>query len=123
MKICTRCKKKQELSCYSRKGYTSKGNIRYRGECRNCVKDYHKNYYNLNRESEIKRVSEYKKTERGAELNRLYYVRKTKRDVDSLSDNYIKHLIRKGSGLKSNDIPSNIIETKRIIIKLKREIK
>ncbi len=46
-----------------------------------------------------------------------------KNNIDNISDEYVKGLLTKGTNLKAKDIPDELSNTYRELIKLKREIK
>jgi len=49
--------------------------------------------------------------------------RKQQKQRNNVTDVYVKCLIKASTGLKRDEIPKEMIETKRLILKLKRELK
>jgi len=112
-------------------------------EYRNKRKEYDIKYRKSGRRKELYHTTDVgekarKRTKLWHENNKEYsneYNRKYKKDnpeifkklykkhSDELIDSKIVHLIKRSSGLEKKDIPKELIETRRLIIKLKRELK
>ena len=122
-KICIKCKKSLDNSQYNRKGYYSNGDIKYRNDCKDCSKSNYKSYYYKNRKKVIAKNLQYKNTDKGRANQRRYRKNRYENDTNNLTDYYVKHIISNKSNLSHSDITNEMIETKRLIIKIKRELK
>ena len=107
MKTCIKCGiKKDETEFY-------KG----RNKCKECIKEYKKEYRQKNKE----RIKEYNKEYR--QKNKEYFKEYNKEYVEQCTDGYIRRLLAKDSTLNSLDIPQGLIESKRLLIQIERYIK
>lgn len=95
---------------------------------RDHVRAYNKSRMDINRSHMRKfyirhkaRVSEDKKNYRASHLDRCHYLRKEIRD--KLGDSYIKDKLTRGSSLRSEDIPQELVELKRQQMILTRTIR
>jgi hypothetical protein len=134
-KICTKCGLEKDIDCFKKK----------RNQCNKCRAEYLKLYYEINKEeldkynllryykdhenNKLKQL-EYRKNNKDKRLLYRKNYEKTQREVinkwarkyrKSLPDCYIKELLSK-NGVTDNVFPEEMIETKRLIIQLKREL-
>jgi hypothetical protein len=81
-------------------------------------KAYMAEYYLRNRERILAQKKRYyvRNRERIRASQRLWQ----KKNTDSLSDSYVRHRLRNGSSLLRQDFPSEIVEIKRLQLKLLR---
>lgn len=100
----------------------------------NRISGYTKDWYEKNKEKELARCKKWRlnNPEKLKEITKKTYIKNIvkrkyydKKRMAELPDNYVAIRIRNNQfqGLKLNDIPKGIIETKRLIIKLQRELK
>jgi hypothetical protein len=104
------------------------------------MKDLHRAHYEKNKDKLLRKTKQYREENKelvkewkrnDQERNReKYRPRKRERDkkankyaVKNLTDPYIKHLLSKNSEMKYTDIPEQLIELKRTLIKIKRLIR
>lgn len=112
VKYCPCCKKEVAISDF----YSGKRGLRY--SCKSCGKKNnagtYPKYADMTPERVVRRKANSKKSSGIA----------NKKARESLNDGYIKmQLLVQNPLLKREDIPQGMIETKRLIIKIKREIK
>lgn len=121
-----------------KKGKGKKGEQLYR--CRQCMKDLHDKFYEINKEIVLQKQKEYKKQypekialahaksakkyrdrdrERNNETKRIW----DRKQTEMLGDRYIKKLIAKRSNISETMITQSLIECKRAIILLKKGMK
>lgn len=82
------------------------------------VKD--ETYFQIKREKNNARVKAWYVANK--DRKKEYDIARTQQEKDSLSDGYIKSLLRQGTGLPGNSIPLPLIEAKRQQMKIKRLI-
>jgi len=147
-KKCSKCKEEKSLDCF---GLNKNGRYGVGNRCKDCNLIYFKEYYLKNKEYFNKRSREYylKNKENLRKKSREYnsknkekinkyfkeYRSKNKENCkkivkkykkkqrEQLEDGYIVQLITQNTGLTTADIPSELIEAKRLEIKIKRIIK
>lgn len=108
-KICTCCK----IEFPKTLEYFNKDGNWLRYICRNCSKIKHKLWSLNNKEYRKEYVINYKNIQKYHDNKR----------VIELSDSIIINRIRRHSNLEKKDINIEMIETKRLLLKLKRELK
>ena len=117
-KKCSLCKKTKPFSEYYR---SNRGDIDkaggYRYICKSCD----------NKESNARRKKDGYKTEKRRQKAGSKHAKKTKvnsqRHRDEMSSMYIRSLItKKSKGLKSKDIPDELVELHRAALKIKRKL-
>jgi hypothetical protein len=134
-KICSKCKTSKPLSEFHK---DRKKKCGHRSECRECniqgapgyARNYHlknkehrnalsREYYSKNREKKLKKNKNYR------ELNRESIRKKDNERTKSLDVNYIKRKIigHDCALLENRDIPEGLVEIKRLLIQLKRELR
>ena len=114
MKTCIKCGiKKDETEFY-------KG----RNQCKECIKEYRKEYYQKNKEHDKEyyqknkeRIKEYR------QKNKKCIKEYKKEYVEQCTDGYIRMILARHSTLNSSDIPQGLIESKRLLIQIERYIK
>ena len=107
MKTCIKCGiKKDETEFYKGRNKCKECFKEYRKEHYQKNKEYNKEYYQKNKERIKENIKEYKKEY-----------------VEQCTDGYIRRLLAKDSTLKPSDIPQGLIESKRLLIQIKRYIK
>ena len=117
-KKCGKCKEEKSLDCF----YLNKsGKYGVRSDCKLCRRIYAKEYYSKNKENLNKYRREYhiKNKENINKIGMIY----NKKQIEQLGDPYITRLITQRTDLTKADIPSELIEAKRLEIKIKRIIK
>lgn len=112
------------------------GNQRYK--CKICAKAIRDKNYQKNKEKTLKKQADWRKNnkEKITEIKKLSYHKnknndnqKTRRKkywahgVGSLTDTYVRGLMHRDSNLNMRDIPDELVELKRVILKIKRQIK
>lgn len=131
LKICGSCEKElPRTDEFFRRRSDYKSN--FRSDCRECYDEKsrkrHKKHYKDNVEKEKKRAKYFyyrnldytnKKQREYRNNNIEIFKERDKARIDNLSDSYIALLLKKSV----KDVPIEIIEQKRLIIKLKRELK
>ena len=92
------------------------------------LQEQRKEWYNKNKEyannwrhKNCEKANEYGKNWRLRNPEKVN--KKGKNRIEQLKDSYIRPILKKNSNLKTEDIPPDLIELKRIIIKTKRLIK
>jgi len=126
-KRCSKCKTAKDIVAFSKNKSKKSG---YHSICKNCVceyreqnkkriKEYDKFYYLKNKKRIIDRIKSYNK-QHGHMVRKSYVKNKEKyRDADF----YIIALLKKQISIGGQQISPQVIEAKRIVLKLKREIK
>lgn len=132
-----------------KQGKNAQGEIKWK--CKQCMKRLHKEHYELNkakvlayqrayREKNPERVRQIKydswfrngykylirenlRKKKYKELYAEKYRERDKRRVENLEDSYVKKVLMNRSNLKSEDIPDSLVEIKRALIILKRNVK
>ncbi len=130
-------------------GKFSSGNQRYR--CKKCMKEIHQKHYDLHKIKVLAKHNAYKKEnpERAKETKRKSYLKHKhkylekenarrarfkklnpekyhefeRKSVDELSDRYVKKTITKRTTLRNADIPNELVECVRAVMKLRRSLK
>jgi hypothetical protein len=114
---------------------TSKTNTRFR--CKQCQKEAHRAHYEKNKDKIKVAHAEYKERDREAFLQmkrdsakrmrqkngEKYRQKRRKNDrryVAQMTDRYIAKLVRRGTSLKKDDIPKEVIEMKRVLLQMIR---
>ena len=117
-KKCSKCKEEKSLDCF---GLNKNGRYGVGNRCKDCNLIYFKEYYLKNKEKINKYFKEYrsKNKENCKKIVKKY----KKKQREQLEDGYIVQLITQNTGLTTADIPSELIEAKRLEIKIKRIIK
>lgn len=98
------------------------------------IKKRKRDYYErLSKEEKRKRAIKYRENniERVNKYSRDWYHKKGKHkysaiakiNIDTLDDSYVKQLIRQYTSIRSHEIPKELIEAKKIYLKLKRKLK
>ena len=109
-KACTKC---------------GKENNRAYSYCKKCVQSYNKEYRKNNittlaaKQKERDKIRNKKNTARRKLIDKKKHIK----NVVLLSDKYVKYLIRKDLNLTSVDIPIELVELKRIQLKITRELR
>lgn len=119
IKKCSQCKIIKSLSEF----YPESGK-RARSVCKLCEsynRKLRKEYFKKYNKNRYKNYSEEEKNKR-AEEHKIYQSRKRKEEAEKLTDSYMRRLLARYSLLKESEIPQELIEYKRAIIKIKREI-
>ena len=75
-------------------------------------------HFDANREKNNRRSRYYKET--NGESERLRAQLKKRREIDTLAVRYVKEILVKRTGFKRADIPIEMVDIKRIILRLKR---
>jgi len=132
-KICLKCGKEKPLNDFHKKFENKDG---FNSRCKICRNEYGRKYrkknqiklisYNkLYREQNQDYYLKYKKKYREQNQDKIFEYNKKygKQNIDKIKDNYIKRLLYGNSGIKFQDITSELIEAKREQIKLFRLIK
>ena len=143
-KKCSKCKEEKSLDCFD---LSKNGGYGVQSYCKDCMRIFKKKYYSKNKEKINKHSREYhlKNKEKINKYDREYYsknkekiaerqreyklknrekVRKKSREQrKQLADVYVANLITQRTDLTIADIPSDLIEAKRLEIKIKRIIK
>lgn len=105
--------------------------------CKQCQKESHQRHYEKNKEKIKVSHAEYKERDREAFLkmkrdsakrmrqkNGEKYRQKRRRHdrryVAEMTDRYIAKLVRRGTSLKKEDIPKEVIEMKRVLLQMIR---
>ena len=122
MKSCISCKSNYDISFYNKKGLYANGETRYTSKCKSCLKSYRKKHYDKNSKKIISKVAQYKKTDAGVKMLKKSWQKYYKNASINITDIYVKHLISKRTKLSYNEVPLELIETKRILLQLKREL-
>jgi hypothetical protein len=93
--------------------------------CAICSRENSRIYYKVNAAECIKKKTAYKKTLRKLKphIRKVEHKKYFLRTKEDLRDTYIKRLLRKGSILKTIEIPKDLIELKRYTLLLARKIK
>lgn len=137
-KRCTKCKNEFQatLEFWSKEKL---GRYGLKSVCKSCVPSMQKFYNSTQKSKETRRIyldklksenKQYKRTDKAKENKRIYEAKcrsenptkareKDRRIREQISDCYIAQ----NYGMKVKDIPSEEMELRRVIIKLKREIK
>jgi hypothetical protein len=111
-KICTKCHTEYPATTE----YFHKNNIGNKGlnsRCKNCKSLFRKDYYHNHKEKEVNCSKNWNKNNK--DLYLTYRHKYNRKITESLSDTYIKQL------LNCSSIPKEIIELKRVTIKIIRE--
>ena len=99
---------------------------------KNPPKEYMHGYYEENKEKALLNSEKWRKNNPNARKvianryfhkNKAQYLKMQKEKVKTLDDSYMKQLLSKRSSLKHEDITDEMVELKRIEIKLKRALK
>lgn len=134
-KVCCCCKKElPKTEEFFRKRSDQKNN--FRSECKDCFdekqRQRHIEFYKNNTEKEKERHKYfyYRNPEHTKEKNRLATIRfkpkqvvYDKKRINDLTNSIIINRIVTQSGLKKEEIPKELIETKRLLTQLKRTLK
>lgn len=93
--------------------------------CKLCQREWVKNNYYKNKEKILMRQIEYTKNYRknNPDKVKVYNKRYWKKSIDEINNNYVKDTIKRKSKLRNSEIPNDLIEAKKILIKIKRKIK
>jgi hypothetical protein len=135
IKVCCSCKKElPRTEEFFRKRSDLKNN--FRSECKYCFDDKqrqrHIEFYKNNTEKEKQRHKYfyYRNPEYTKEKNRLQTIKfkpkqvvYDKKRIEDLTDSLIINRIVTQTGLKKEEIPKELIETKRLLTQLKRTLK
>lgn len=135
LKKCTCCgKSKPKTEDFFRK----RGDLKhlFRSSCLICESQKNKEYQSLIREHKKDVVATYKKKYYDKNKNfvktnsSIYYQKNILKYKEQrlnscieLKDNYIKDILAKNKAIQHKDLTPEIIETKRLLIKIKRELK
>ncbi len=95
----------------------SKRAKKYREANKEIILEKEKKYREENKEKERKRAKKYNKA------NKEKLSERRKRDAENLTDYYVVRFIIENSNLTPKDIPQELIEAKRELIKINRFIK
>jgi len=95
----------------------SKRAKKYREANKEIILEKEKKYREENKEKESKRAKKYYKS------NKEKLSERRKRDAENLTDYYVVRFIIENSNLTPKDIPQELIEAKRELIKINRFIK
>lgn len=129
MRACTLCKQAKPLSEFSKKTRYYDGLDPW---CKACKSLKDKARYWLDPAGAKKRSAEYAKAHRdkarawskaSADRTRVSIRKKRNSDIKELSDKYVKQLFTENSTLTFADIPQCLVDARRELIKLKRELK
>ena len=90
---------------------------KFRAENPDVARQRDRDYKDRNREALKEKAKDY------YERNRERIAVKCKHEVDELADHYVKCVLCSRSPLVHNDIPEQLVETKREHIRLRREIR
>jgi len=88
--------------------------------CAECVIAHVKNYYQTHRSETIQRAREW--NQKNQVRRREIALAWGNKEVARLGDSYIRSKISESTGLAHNDIPQELVETKRVHMKIKRLI-
>lgn len=108
--------------------------------CKACLSIFHRNHYEKNRERLLKQTKDFNNADRERYLTRKRKYSKKYRElhgdeerlrirkqdrkyIDNLDDRYVKKLLTKRSNMKGTDMPQQLINLKRVIVKIKRKVK
>ena len=114
------------------------GKQRYK--CRECMKELHKNHYELNKLKVQLKHKEYKEKDiekwrnikkesfkrnkhKYVERQKISHANLSKKQAKELADRYIKRQLARSANLSHKDIPQEMIDCKRVLMQLKRGIK
>jgi len=121
-KICNKCQISQPLDNFSHFFEKQRNRFRISTHCKSCAALNTKKYYYANREKCIENAKRWK-------LNNFEYIKKVKKEiniryVNDLHITYVMQCLRRGK-LSDDFINKNpqVIETKRLQIKLTRKLK
>ena len=112
-KICTKCKEEKLLSCYS---YHKHGIYQKRPTCKSCCSIANTLYSRTIERKEQLKIINKKNIIRLREIKS----KSCKKNIDNLTDSYILKSLIAQVKINKNDIPQEIIDLKRILIKTHR---
>jgi len=135
--------KNKEILKAKRKAYYEANKERHTANCKAYVEAnkektlaYKKQWYEDNKVAFLARCKEYREShkeqnaisqkawrEANPERVKARSKESIKRYIDNLSDYYVKLMIRKGTQIKSKDIPQELVEAKHVALLLEREFR
>ena len=126
-KRCSKCPESKEISEFYYYYSKQKGKYIYASRCKNCLREYSKEKsrlnYKIDAESVKKRNSQY--LVENPEKRKKYRRESMKRYRENTGSSYVKSILNKKNGFTHEDLNNapEIIENKRLMIKINRRIK